>query len=236
MESRNIAAIEDSREEASRLERYFERFGQTCNIQFNITVFGDAESFLAHYKPVYDLVLMDIMLPGMNGMDAAARLRKLDETVMLVFITNMVSFAVRGYEVNAFDFIVKPVNYSQFTMKMQRILPRLTSSEAEIVLNTAGSIIRLRLSQIHYVESNAHRIFYHTINGQYEVYGSMKETESALDPKIFARCNNSFLVNMNYVQAADGFTVTVQGKELPISRPRKKVFMEQLTTFLGGNL
>lgn len=236
MEARKIAVIEDSREEAARVERYFARFGQSCHIQFNITVFGDAESFLEHYKPVYDLVLMDIMLPGIDGMAASARLRKMDESVMLVFITNMFSFAVKGYEVNAFDFIVKPVNYSQFTMKMQRILPRLTSNETEIVLNASGSIVRLRVSQIYYIESNAHRITYHTVSGKYEVYGSMKETEASLGSNAFARCNNSFLVNMNYVQAADGFTVNVNGDDLPISRPRKKAFMEQLTSFLGGNL
>ena len=238
METKRVAVIEDVQDEVNRLKRYFENFSAECSVDFQITPFNSAESFLAHYRPVYDLVLMDIMLPGMNGMDAAGELRQLDQTVTLIFITNMANFAVHGYEVDAFDFIVKPVSYSQFTLKMKRTLKHLSqiSMEKDIVLTLPNQIVRLRSSQIYYIESQGHRILYHTSTGVYDIYGSMKDTEASLDPQLFARCNNGYLVNMNYVTAIDGTTVTVHDEQLVISRPRRKAFIEQLTKFLGGNL
>ena len=233
----NIAVIEDQDEDAGRLNTFFTRYGQEKNVQFQISRFQTGDSFIMRYQPIYDIVLMDIMMPGSNGLAAAQELRKIDNNVTLVFVTNMAQFAVRGYEVEAFDFVVKPVVYPNFAMKMDRVLKKIQNEQRDtfVVLNMPDSKKRIPPSQICYVEVSGHKVLYHTTEGDYMVYGSMKSAEEKLNPKLFSRCNNCYLVNLNFVSAVNNTTVTVHGEELQISRARKAAFIDRLNEFLGGN-
>ena len=234
---RSIALVEDSEAEVEKLRAFFKRYEEEHEDRFRIVHFANAETFLGRYTPVYDIVLMDIMLPGMNGMDAAARLREMDISVTLMFVTNMAQFAVKGYEVDAFDFIVKPITYANFRLKLQRTLNRLNSQrDTQIMLTLSDRMVRIPTSQIQYIEISKHDLKYHTTSGDYTVYGSLKSAEAALNPKMFARCNSCYLVNLNFVLAVDGYTVTVGEDELQISRSRRKPFIQQLNDFLGGGV
>ncbi|MBQ1490419.1 MAG: response regulator, partial [Blautia sp.] len=103
-----IAIVED--EEAPRLALLtcLERFGKEKGLALSLSTFSDALSLLDHYEPIYDLIFMDIQLPYLNGMDAARRLRAMDQSVLLVFVTNLTQYAIAGYEVAALDYILKP--------------------------------------------------------------------------------------------------------------------------------
>lgn len=233
----SIAIVEDVKETANKLKAYFNRFGKEHELQFNFAVFESAESLLSRYRPVYDMVLMDIQLPGMNGMDAAFRLRALDSTVTLIFVTNMAQFAVKGYEVDAFDFVVKPVTYPIFALKLQRVLNKLNNqTDQQLMLVLSDRSVRIASSQIKYIEVSAHRLIYHTTKGDYTSYGSLKNVEAKLNPQVFTRCNSCYLVNLNHVQSIDGYTAIVDGDALQISRSRRKSFVQQLSQYLGGNL
>ena len=85
------------------------------------------------------------------------------------------------------------------------------------------------------MEVAGHRLIYHTADGDYEVYGSMKAAEEQLSSKTFSRCNQCFLVNLNYVTGVSGTNALLGEETLQISRSRKAAFMEQLNDFLGGN-
>ena len=84
--------------------------------------------------------------------------------------------------------------------------------------------------------SRAHRLIYHTTEGDYNVRGSLKTVEAKLNPQVFARCNSCYLVNLAHVQSVDGYTAVVDGEALQISRSRRKSFVEQLGQYLGGSL
>lgn len=235
--NRNIAIVEDEVEEAEILRSYFARYSQEHGTTFTVTHFVSAEAFLNRYRPVYDLVLMDICLPKTSGMDAAAVLRQVDQSVPLIFVTNMAQFAVKGYEVDAFDFVVKPVSYANFELKLHRLLGRLSPRrDREVLVTLSDHMVRLSASQIKYVEISGHHMVYHTTGGEVNAYGNLKETEAALDPAMFARCNSCYLVNLNYVQAIQGHTVLVDGEPLQISRPRRKAFVQALNDYLGGGI
>lgn len=234
---RRVAIVEDCQEEAQVLRDHFSRYSAEKDAAFKLTHFTSGEEFLSKYRPVYDLVLMDIGLAKLNGMETAVRLRELDRSVTLIFVTNMAQFAVRGYEVDAFDFVVKPVSYSNFALKLQRALKKLsTRRDTEVILTLSDRMLRIPASQIKYIEISGHKMIYHTTDGDVNAYGNLKDTEAALSGELFARCNNCYLVNLDYVQAIRGYVAVVDGDELQISRPKRKAFVQALNDYLGGGM
>ena len=113
------AIVEDSPRELEHLKECLARYSAERDIPLETTAFGDAASFLEHYRADYDIVFMDIELPGINGMEAAHRLREIDQQVILIFVTNMAQFAVKGYEVDALDYIIKPAQYGPLSIEVQ---------------------------------------------------------------------------------------------------------------------
>ena len=232
-----IAIVEDSLNEVNLLKKYFSRYSSEKDVHFTLKHFPDAADFLLRYRPVYDMILMDIGLPKINGMDAAAKLREIDSSVLLIFVTNMAQFAVKGYEVDAFDFMVKPVSYPNFIMKISRALNRLETRQDDLLtISTADTIYRVPFSQIRYIEISGHHLVYHAIDKIINSYGNLKEVEASLNSKVFTRCNSCYLVNLHYIRSIQGNIAIVGNDELQISRPRKKAFIQALNDYLGGGV
>ena len=230
-----IAIVEDEQEQADRLESYIRRYADEHGIGTQVTVYSNVITFLEQYKAAVDIVYMDIMMPMMNGMDASRLLREKDDKVMLIFVTSMRQYAIKGYEVDASDFIVKPVAYPEFTLKFTRALSKIPQSEDnDILLRTEGGFVRLTPGRIRYVEVRGHHCVYHTDSDTYQQYQSMKAVEEALPKEYFARCNNFLLVNLAFVEKIDNLTVWVAGEALPISHPRKKPFSDAFAQFAGS--
>ena len=106
-----IAIVEDEDACARLLEDYIRRYGETAGDAFRTDRFPNGLEFIENYRPVYDVILMDIRMPLVDGMEAARRLRAQDEETALIFVTNMAQYAIKGYEVQALDFMLKPVQY-----------------------------------------------------------------------------------------------------------------------------
>ncbi len=231
------AIVEDDADAAALMESYLHRYGEEINETFVVEKFANAIIFIEDYKDKYDIVFMDIEMPHMNGMEAAKLLRQRDNVVTLIFVTNMAQFAIKGYEVDALDFIVKPVNYYDFTFRMQKVIARLKQREEKCisVREIYGKYIRIVVSHIKYIEVISHKIIYHCEEGDFEATGTLKNIESQLPETAFARCNSCYLVNLAYVNSVDGFTVDVAGEMLKISQPKKKDFMRALNDYIGGN-
>ena len=231
------AVVEDEREAAERIAEYLGRFGEENGETFDVSYYGDAEAFLAGYDPECDIVFMDIQLPDMSGMDAARALRAVDSEVTLVFVTSMVQYAVSGYEVSALDFIVKPVSYPNFAMKMKRVLRerRLRAPRSdELSLSGEGGVRRVSVSSVKYIEVVGHHLIFHTFDGDADVCGALGEMEKTLAGKGFSRCNNCYLVNLRHVSEIRPASCIVGGEEVQISRRRRKAFMDDLTAYVGG--
>ena len=109
-----IAIVEDDQGYRDTLFIYIKQYEQERDTAFEATPFEKADDFLAVYNGDYDIILMDIEMPGTNGMDAAEQIRKRDAQVVIMFITNMAHYAIKGYEVGALDFVLKPIQYLNF--------------------------------------------------------------------------------------------------------------------------
>jgi len=227
-----IAVVEDDKEQAALLERHIKTYAAQHRLAVSVSVFYDAITFLEKYS-AFHIVYMDIMMPMLNGMDAAKLLREKDETVVLIFVTTMRQYAIQGYEVAATDFIVKPVSYSEFALKFTRVLSRLDVGRSpDVLLRTENSFVRLSPEDIRYVEVKGHYCVYHTAGGEYRQYQTMKSAQAALEGCDFVRCNNFLLVNLAHVDRIEGMTAYVGGDELQISHPRRKAFSEAFVRFM----
>ncbi len=221
-----VAVVEDEARAADLLKQALLRYESESDVKFQITWFRDAELFLTNFKPVYNIVFMDIMLPGMNGMDAARRMRMYDENVSLIFITNMAQFAIKGYEVSAVDFIVKPFKYYDIKMRLDRVCSSFKKETIRINIPIAGGVRTMAADEIYYIESNGHHITYHTKRGNFTARDEpIKNIEEKLVGCGFARCSVGYLVNMAFISEIKGSEVMVGSSVLPISRGRKKSFL-----------
>lgn len=230
-----IAIVEDDKKVIECLQKYLARYEKESSNTFKIHVFEDGIDIVNDYRPIYDVILMDIQMKKMDGMTAANEIRKLDKEVILVFITNMIQYAIKGYAVNAVDYLLKPLKYFTFAECMKRIEFYLRQKMKNyLVLSTNGGILKTDINEICYMESIGHYIYIHKTNEVISVLETMKNMEQNLSDKGFFRCNSGYLVNMSYVEKIDKYTAFVGGNEIQISRAKKKAFMEALTDYLGG--
>lgn len=232
---KTAAVIEDDDTEFISIKTMLDRFtSETADApRFECVRFDNAVTFLQNYKPVYDIVFMDIGLPGMNGFEAAKKLRETDGSVLLIFVTNMSQFAVSGYEVGAFDFIVKPIKYGAIKLKLTRALQKLDSrDDKKITVPSTDGMRVVSVSTIRYVEVMNHDIVYHTTQGDIKSYGSLKKAEAVLPADTFTRCNSCYLVNLKYVTGIKEFTAFVGGDEISISHSKKKDFLDAIAKYM----
>lgn len=227
-----IAVVDDEPLMRERMQSYLEQFGKQYGHAMNIRVFPFSELFLTNYRPVFDIVLMDIDMPGMNGMEAARRMRQLDQRAVLIFVTNLAQYALQGYEVDATDFIVKPFSYEKFEQKLLRAVRRLPRSDRPyLILKVEDGSVMVSIDDIKYVEVQGHNVFYHTVREVYRVRGSLKETFKELNDPQFFICNKCYIVNLAYVAAVNGSDVVVDDESIEVSRPKKKALMNALAAF-----
>ena len=229
-----IAIVEDEAASAQLLEECLLRYRTEAGAEMMITRFSNAEELLRDYRGEFDLLFMDVDMPGINGIDASRRLREMDSRVVLIFVTNLAQYAIYGYEVDALDYILKPVNYYALKLKLRKALEVVRSrAPALMMLPCEGGVRYLNSTEICYVEVQGHELIYHTASGErLRTSGALKQAEAKLGGGFF-RCNYCYLVNFSYVTKVSGNLVTVGGEELQISRNRRKAFLQQLSRFYG---
>ena len=207
-----IAVVEDNDAMRAQLCGFIAQYAQESGHQLDVTAFSDGAQLVEPYRPGFDIIFLDIEMPTLGGMPTAERIRRQDPDVVLVFVTNMAQYAIRGYEVDALDFVLKPVSYYQFSTKLERALQRIR---------------RRRL------------LHYHTATDTWSVRGSLLKAEKDLAAYHFARCNQCYLVNLRHVRGVQDDLVQV-GEErlerLEISRRRRTAFLAALAAYVGGAL
>jgi len=233
-----IGIVDDDTASAQLLEEYLHRFEAAHGETFTITHFSDGAEIVRHYRPDFDILLLDVEMPHLDGLSAAEQIRLVDPEVVLVFITNAAQHAIRGYEVDALSYVLKPVSYFAFAEQVRRSLGRLRArSTASIVLKIAGGFVRVPTQNIVYLESAKHRTIVHTIDGRHSFVGPLKTLEAELQGQPFFRCNSGYLVNLRYVAAVQESSVQLHGgHDLLVSRARKKPFLAALTDYLGAQV
>ncbi len=229
-----IAIVEDEKQYADELAGFILDFSNETGVAVEYETFGDGASFIDEYDSRFDIVLMDIAMPHLNGMDAAKLLRQKDKQVCLIFITTLSNYAIKGYEVDALDFVVKPTAYDRIKIKLEKAIASLKKSELTYVISSPTEMKRVALSDIIYIESNKHYLYFHTTDGVIKMRSTMKEIAAFFTANGFAFASGSLLVNLPHVDCFKGNEIIVDGETLLIARTCKTEFLQRLSAYVGG--
>ena len=230
----NIAIVEDNDNDAKVLESYISQIDPKGN-NYAVSRFHSAEEFLSDCKPIYALVLFDVEMPGKTGLEAAIELRKIDKSCSIIFVTNLIQYAQKGYEVDAVAYLVKPVQYYDFVLKFKKAIDIYSLSEnKDFTVKTAKGMCRISTDKLMYVEIIKHRLYYRLVEETLEVTGTIAKAEEELKKFGFLKCNQCYLVNPRFISKIQGLEVEVGNTSLLISRPKKKAFLAELAKFYGG--
>lgn len=231
-----IAIVDDNADDSAALHalvsEYFSKNDQSCCIH----VHNSPLDFIRNTDN-YDIVFMDIRMDKLDGLEVARIMRKINMDSVLIFVTAMAQLAIKGYEVDALDFIVKPADQASINYVLTKALSRLENiSNTVFALKTSSGIISLSSNDIAYVEVFDHNLAYHTTKGVFDVRGRLSDVIKKLDSKRFILCNRSFVVNLRFVSSACNEHLIVDGKKIFISKSHSKEIMKHFSNFLGENL
>lgn len=227
-----IAIVEDSEKDAEVLKSFIERFGAERNEQFTVERFHDGMQFISEYSATYDIVFMDIEMPVFDGISTARKLRELDNDVCLIFVTNLAKYALVGYEVSAMDYMVKPIKYFSFALKMEKAV-RLRQSRHTgwLMLRIDESMKKIDFNEILFVEVFGHTAIIHTDKQTHTVRMTLGALTEKLPKPFFFQCNRSVIINMKYLKEVRDSCAVIGEQNIKISRSKMTELLETMAEY-----
>lgn len=230
-----VAIVDDDAQDRSTLTEYLQMFSAESGVVVEQTSYESGDAFLATFKKQFDVIVFDIEMPGTNGMDTAFDIRAKDPDVIIMFVTNMAQYAINGYEVEAVDYIIKPVSYYDFVMKFQRAATKVAQKRDRILMiKTDEGVQRLRTAAILYVEVQSHYLFFHTAKDVYKSRGSIQTVTEELSLQGFVQVHRSFIVNLRCVDKITHNEVIIGGDSVPVGRAYRNNLKQSYMRYVNG--
>lgn len=218
-----IAICEDEKEQQDLLKTHINQIFKDLPINYSLYTFNSGEELLKNYPKNIDIFLIDIQLNEINGMDTARKIRETDNKAEIIFITSLIEYALEGYEVRAYRYLIKPVKYDDLKTHILNCIKEIDIKNKHIIIKKQGNRIKLDISEITYIEVQKENITIHTLNKTYETKGTMNNIEKEINCSRFYRCHKSFLVNLEHIKSIKQYIAVLENsEEVPISRYRFK--------------
>lgn len=232
---RNLVICDDEINSQNLLVSFLERYCNETGELFNITIINSGEILIKDLSENADILLLDIKMGQLSGMEAARILRKNRLNVKIIFITSMTQYALEGYEVHAFGFLKKPVSYDSFKRQLSEALLSLDKQEGHIIsLNQGSTIFRINTNEILYFEAFKHEIQIFTFGGIQKCSTPLIKLEELVRDDPFFRCHKGFLVNFRYIKKINKDSLTMSNKiQIPLSKHRRKEFLIHFSKYAG---
>ncbi|WP_352418348.1 LytTR family DNA-binding domain-containing protein [Proteiniborus sp.] len=224
-----IAICDDDKTHVEIIKEYINR--TTIDYEPKIIEAYSGEELLELTKNMHiDVIFLDIEMKQLNGIETGKRIREMYEDTMIIFLTGYKNYALEAFQLESFQYIIKPITYEKFCDLIQKICTRFKEKEAYSSINKTFSfkikegIVRLKYEDIYYFERQGKKIYVSTQVGNYEFVDTLKSIEESLDKNIFLRCHQGFIVNIDKLSNIKDNQLMLSGIEqsIPISRKYKK--------------
>lgn len=225
-----IAVCEDNDADRAATKAALGKFMSEQNLQYAVTDFWSGEEFVFHNKPyMFDLVLFDVKMRRISGIDAAKKLRETDRSVVIIFLTTYTDFVFSSFEAEPIRYLIKPLIYEHFREAMVKAIEKADENCRSCYCMTfGGAAFRLPLKEIQYFSSEGRTVQVHCASGQYSFYAKLDEVEADELLGEFLRCHQSILVNPDFIRRITKESVTLfSGEQLPVSRVRAKEIKDE---------
>lgn len=218
-----IAICEDQKDQQELLKGYINKVFKGFSVQYSLDIFNSGEELLKNYSKDFDIVLLDIQLGEINGMNTARKIRLLDNKVEIIFITSLIEYALEGYEVRAYRYLVKPVKYEDFKNNIINCIREVDIKNKYIIVKEQGHRIKIDTNEITYIEVQKETITIHTLKQIYKIKGTMNNIEKEINCSRFCRCHKSYLINLEHAKSIKQYVAILENQEeVPVSRYRFK--------------
>ncbi len=233
----NIGICDDEIIHREILSNYVDKAFSTKS--YKVVEFNSGEDLLENYPEKLDILLLDVQMEGINGIEIAKKIRLFDTNVIIIFITAVIDFMQQGYEVRAFRYLLKPIDYNDFSkhlLQCEEDINKSCENHLTIKEDNEGQVIIIPIDSILYIETDSRSVIIHTDNQIYKTRVSINKLEKHLENKIFYRCHRSYLINLNKVRCISKNSVLIKDNEILVSRYKLKDLKVKVTNMLGDLL
>lgn len=231
-----IIVCDDSRMDREHLIRLLRDYEKKKGLTFDVTEYGSGEALLKNIDKLQDgsILFLDINMEGTDGLDAAARIKSLRPKIIIVLVTAYIGYALEGYKVEASRFLVKDDLEASIIECMDTLVRKLEQDAQVMDFSFVEGNVRLKLSDIIYIETARHKNIFYTKNGNFQIYKKLDEIEKELREYGFVRIHMSFLINMRYIKKISSYVMTLTtGKEISVPKSRYAEVKRNYTLFKG---
>lgn len=233
-----IAICDDNQEYVAIVKEYLNNLNIS---RMDYDVYFSGEELIASYQispTKYDVILLDMEMQGLNGIETANLIRQVDDQVIIIFITNYSEYMKESFQCEPFRFLIKPLVFSEIESAFQAIVKKLSKKRNTVVFEQNKTKVRLYCDDIIVCESQGHWTWIYTKENVYKVCRSLSEFYKLLDETAFVQPHKSFVINMQYIKYIKGKDIVLYhfSRAIPISRSQKKLTVTEYTNFTERSL
>ena len=233
----NIGICEDELHYRVNIKDMLGDILSTYSINYKIYEFSSGEELLSNYPKDLDILIMDIQMKIINGMDTARKIREFDQNLEIIFMTSFSEFMQEGYEVKAYRYILKPISERKISRNILPCINEIMKKKNNyLTINVKNYVDRIKIDSIVYIETDRPNILIYTNDNKYTTKTSISKIDKILREHGFFRCHNSYIVNLKLVESMNSNTLKIGEKYIPISKYRVKELKLALTNILGDIL
>ncbi|MBO3446245.1 response regulator transcription factor [Clostridium sp. CCUG 7971] len=232
-----IVICEDDVTQRELLRNYISKIFKEISNQVELIEFSCGEDLINTNLDGIDIFFLDIQMDNISGMDVAKVIREKNDISEIIFTTSLIDYIQDGYEVRAYRYLLKPINYEELNKHILNCVSDIIKKrENFIIIENKGSITKISISSITYIEVMKKELTIHTIDKTYYTKNSMDKIEKELEKYNFFRCHKSYLINVNQIQYISKNTVSINDDDIPVSKHRIINLKTKLTHTLGDVL
>ncbi len=217
-----IALCDDAKLQLDIINDHLYEIAEDYSLDIKIDLFSSGERLVSSYNQGnrFDIIFLDIQMEAMDGLETAERIRVLDSQVIILFLTGYTEYLQKGYEVQAFRYLIKPITKDKIQKAFLAAISQIQTKKRGSYLATCkGEDIKILLDDIYYFEAKDHMVYIYEERNETQIRARLMDIEEELSSKGFVRCHKGYLVNVHRIRRFSSRDLTLDnGSVIPVSR------------------